>query len=163
MKLNCKIVSLLLKFFSLEEHLCGLREVSKLALWNIDLALTSGEVDINSTLNSLAVRSWVEDVADGLAFLEWSVSHLDFLISTLVSEGNEEFTAGEGVEVLFDVSLDELLVPDLTGLTLGMDLSDLLVKIGASVHVLPERLSVLRVVSTGIVLLGSVVREGDTS
>jgi len=52
-------------------------EVSKLALWNVDLALATGEEHIDSTLNSLAVRSWVEDVADGVAILEWSVSHLD--------------------------------------------------------------------------------------
>lgn len=138
-------------------------EISKLALWDVDLALSTGEEDIDSTLNSLAVRSWEEDVADGIAILEWSVSHLDFLVVTLVSEGDEEFTAGEGVEVVLDVSLNEVLIPDFTGLTLGMDLSDLLVKIRAGVHVLPERLTVLGIVSAGIVLLRSVVCEGDTT
>ena len=141
----------------------NLFEVSELALWNVDLGLTAGEVDIDSTLNSLAVRSGVEDVANGLAVSEWGVRHLDFLVISLVSKGDEELTAGEGVEVVLDVSLNELLVPDCAGLALSVDLGDVLVEVGAGVVVLPEGLSVLRVGGTGVVLLRSVVGEGDTT
>ena len=44
-----------------------------------------------------------------------------------------------------------------------VDGSGHLVDVRVGVHSLPERLSVLRVIATGIGLLGSVVVEGDTS
>ena len=84
----------------------NLFEVSELALWNVDLALTASKVNIDSTLNSLAVRSGVEDVANSLAVSKWGVRHLDFLVVALVSKGDEELTTGEGVEVVFDVSFN---------------------------------------------------------
>jgi hypothetical protein len=55
------------------------------------------------------------------------------------------------------------VVPDLGLLTLSVHLSDDLIKVGISVHGLPERLTVLGVVSTTVVLLSAVVDEWDTT
>lgn len=55
------------------------------------------------------------------------------------------------------------MVPDLRLLTLSVHLSDDLIKVGISVHGLPERFTVLGVVSTTVVLLSTVVDEWDTT
>ena len=90
-------------------------------------------------------------------------SDLTLLRATVVGEGNEELTTGESEEAGIDVALNVGMVPDLGCLALGVDLSDELVEIGGRVHVLPERLTVLGIVSASVVLLGTVVGEGDTT
>ena len=55
------------------------------------------------------------------------------------------------------------MVPDGASLSLGVDSSDLLIEVRVSLHVLPERLSVLGIVATSVVLLCAVVGEGDSA
>ena len=133
------------------------------ALWNVDLGLSVDKVDINHAIDGLAVSGWVEDVANNGAISEWLVGHLDVLLVGGVGQGNEELTTRVGVEVVIDISLNLLLVPDLGGLTLGVDGGDLLVEIGVGVVGLPEGLTVLWVSSASIVLLSTVVGEWDTA
>ena len=91
------------------------------------------------------------------------ISYLNFLGVPSVSESNEEFATGECVEVVIDVSLDLLILPDFTGFTLGMDLCDHLVQVRLGVHILPERLTVLRICSSSVVLFSAIVGEWNTS
>ena len=91
------------------------------------------------------------------------VRHLDLLSVPSVSESHKEFATGESVEVVIYIPLDLLVLPDLTGFALGMDLCDHLVQVRASVHVLPEGLTVLRICSSSVVLLSTIVGEWDTS
>ena len=144
---------------SLEEDLrLKLNKGSKFGLGNVDFGLSVGKVDVDAARDLLAVRSGVEDVADSLTLIEWMVSDLA-LLTTRVGEGNEELATRVGVEGVVGVALDLLLVPDLRGLALGIDLGDDLIEVRGGVHVLPERLTVVGVVATSIVLLSTVVGE----
>lgn len=55
------------------------------------------------------------------------------------------------------------MVPDLMGLSSSVDLGSHGVDWGAGVHVLPERLSVVWIITTGVVLFRTVVVEWNTS
>ena len=135
----------------------------ELALGNIDLGFTVGEVDVDAIANLLAVRGGVEDVADHLTFGEGRVSDLALLRVTRVGKSNEELTTGVGVEAIVGVALNLVVVPDLGSLSLGVDLANHLVEVGASVHVLPKRLTVVGIGTSTVVLLSTIVGEGDTS
>ena len=144
---------------SLEEDLgLKLNKGSKFRLRNVDFGLSVGKVDVDAARDLLAVRSGVEDVADSLTLIEWMVSDLA-LLSTRVGESDKELATRVGVEGVVGVALDLLLVPDLRGLALGVDLGDDLIEVRGGVHVLPERLTVVGVVATSIVLLSTVVGE----
>ena len=80
-----------------------------------------------------------------------------------VGQSDEELTTREGIEVVVDVSLDLLLVPDSTGLSLSVNSGDSLVEVSVCLHVLPERLSVVGVVAASVVLLRAVIGEGDSA
>lgn len=58
------------------------------ALGDVDFRFTVRKVNINSVVDSLAVRSRVEDVAHLLAIAEGSVSHLVVDISSLVGKSH---------------------------------------------------------------------------
>lgn len=146
----------------LEDFLVVEIHFAESALWDVDLGLSSGKVDVDLTVDLLAVGGWVEDVADSGSVSEWLVGHVSLLVVVRVGDGDQEFTSGEGIESVVRVSLDVLLVPDLHGLSGGVDLGHLLVDVAVGVHGLPEGLSVLWVVSTRVVLLTSVVEEWDT-
>jgi len=144
----------------LEELDCFL-EVSGVG-GDVDLGLTVVKPDINATVDSLAVSGGVEDVADVSTVGEWLIGDGSVLLVSGVGESNQEFTTGEGVEVVIRVSLDVLLFPDLVCLSGSVDLTDLLVEVAGGVHVLPERLTVLGIVATTVVLLTTVVDERNT-
>lgn len=91
------------------------------------------------------------------------VSHLEVLGAVRVGQTNKEFASRERVKVVVGVSLDPLLVPDLGLFTLSVYLCDNLIEVRLGIHSLPERLTVLGVVTTAIVLLGAIVDEGDTT
>lgn len=91
------------------------------------------------------------------------VGDLALLGSPVVGEGDEELATRVSEEAVIDVALNVALVPDLGGLPLGVDLGNDLIEVRGRVHVLPDGLAIVRVVTAGIVLLSSVVGEGDTS
>ena len=62
-------------------------------LWNVDLALTVGQVHIDTSRDLLTVSGWVEDVANSLTFGEWMISHLDLFGVSGVGQGNEELAS----------------------------------------------------------------------
>jgi hypothetical protein len=55
------------------------------------------------------------------------------------------------------------MVPDLMSFSSSVDLGGHLIDIGVGVHVLPERLSVLWIVSSRVVLFRTIVIEWDAS
>lgn len=59
--------------------------------------------------------------------------------------------------------MDLLLFPDFVSLSGGVDLGDLSVEVAGGVHVLPEGFSIGWIVTTGVVLLTTVVNERNTS
>jgi len=120
------------------------------------------DVDVAS-LDGLAVVIRVEDVADLSSVCKWSVWNSLVNGVATVGEGDKEVSSSEGIEVVELVLFFESVVPDLMSLSGLVDGSGHLVDVGVGVHGLPERLSVLWVIATGISLLGSVVVEGDTS
>ena len=86
----------------------------KFALRNVDLAFTTLEEDIDAAIDNLAIGGREENVTDCVAFVERMVCYLSILIVTRVSKGYKEFSTREGVEIIFNVSLNLLTVPDLT-------------------------------------------------
>ena len=91
------------------------------------------------------------------------VSYHTLLSAAIVGEGDEELAAGVGVEGVINVAFDLLLIPDSRLLSLGVDLRDKLVERRTFVKALPERLSVLGVITTSIELFSTVIGEGDTT
>jgi hypothetical protein len=146
-------------------HLFNLNFIhwSEITLRNIDLGLTVTEVDVDTVFNGLAVSSRVEDVADDFAITKGWVSHLELLSVVWISQSNKELSAGESIEVGGSVTLDPLVIPDLGLLTLVVDLLNDLVEITVRVHVIPQWLTIGRIVTTTVVLFSTVVNEGDST
>lgn len=151
---------------SVQEHgLSVLLEVFEegAGLWNVDLGLTVLQVHVHlAVLHRLAVRRWVEDVANLLSVAEGRVWYLDVLVIVRVRRGHEELASLETVEVVRDIALFEWVVPDLLGFSGTVDGSCHLVDVRVGVHVLPEGLSVLWVSATAVSLLTTIVVEWDT-
>jgi len=97
-------------------------KVCKFALWNVDLAFTAFEVDIYSATDGLTIGGRPEDVANSVAFREWVRRHLDLFGIASVCKRNQELSARERIEVVFDIAFDLLAIPDLTSFALCMNL-----------------------------------------
>jgi hypothetical protein len=134
----------------------------ELALGHVDLLLSVGKGDIDTTVDGLAVSGGVEDVANGVALVEGSVGHLEALLVVGVGQRNEELALGVGEELRVSVALNPLAVPDLGLFALGVHLGNDLVKVRVAVHGLPERFAVLGIIASAVVLLSTVVDEGNT-
>jgi len=80
-----------------------------------------------------------------------------------VGQGNEHVSSGESVEVVEDVFLSKIAVIRFGCLSSIVNSSGHLVNVRVGVHVLPERLSVLWVVTTSVGLLRAIVIEWNTS
>jgi hypothetical protein len=149
---------------SLDQLLWSLLIEEWAVLWNVDLGLAvlEGHLD-GAAWDLLAVAAWVEDVADGGAISPWSVWNRDVLSVLRVGQGNEEVSSGEGVEVVLDVFLLNLAVPDRVSLSCSVNSRSESIDVRAGIHVLPEWLSVLWIVSASVSLLTTIVVEWDTS
>jgi len=132
-------------------------------LSDVDLALTIGQVGVYTIVGGLAVSSGVENVADDYAIGEGTVSNLTNLSGAIVGQGDEEFTLAEGEEGVVTVALNVTVVPDLRLLALGVHCRDHVVQISVGVASLPHRLTICRVITTIVVLLITVVDEGDAT
>lgn len=131
---------------------------------NIDFGLSIRKSDINITTgDSLAIRIGVEDVANSGTVSEWGVRYSDLLLVVGIGGGYKEFTSGEGVEVVSNVLFLDGMLPNFLGLSSLVDLGGHFVNVRVGVHILPQRLSVLRIVATSVGLLRSIVVEGDSS
>ena len=134
------------------------------ALWDVDLVLSVHQSDINGLVgDSLAVAIWVENIADSSSVSPWGIWNSDLLLIVRVGQGNEHITSGESVEVVEDVFLLEIVVERLGSLSGFVNSGGHLVDVRVGVHILPERFSVLWVVTTSVSLLGTIVIEWDTS
>jgi hypothetical protein len=80
-----------------------------------------------------------------------------------ISYCNEEFSTWEGVKVIQNILFLHRMVPNLVNLSSIVNCCGKLVNIWLSIHILPERFSVLRIISTAISLLTSIIIEWDTS
>ena len=112
----------------------------------------------------MAVSGGVEDIADSLTFSERMIG--DFLLVgvTRVCQGNKELTTRVGKEIVGDVALHVWIIPNLAGLPLSMDLCNQVVEVSIGlVKHLPEGLTVVGVIASSIILLSSIVGEGDTT
>jgi len=137
--------------------------LSELGLRNVDLRLTVKKVYIDTTIDLLAVSSGIEDVTDSFSLGEGVVSNLALLSVARVGKGNEELATRERVEAFVNITLHLLLVPNLTLFSLSIDLGNHLIEIGVCVHGLPERFTVFGITASGVVLLGTIVGERNTT
>jgi len=80
-----------------------------------------------------------------------------------VGQGDEHISSGESIETVGDVFLSEIAVIRFGTLSEPVNFSGHLVNISVGVHVLPERLSVLWVVTTSVGLLRAIIIEWNTS
>ena len=119
-------------------NILGRYSVGKRALRYVDLALTVRQVDVNSVISGLAVRSWIENVADYSAVCERAVRDLALLGGSVVGQSNQEFASGEGKEGIVDIAFNVSMVPDLACLALSIDLLNNLVQVRVSIVRLPE-------------------------
>jgi hypothetical protein len=133
------------------------------AFRNEYLSFSVVESHLETVALNLKTVSRVENVADSLAIAERVVSHLTLLLVFGISQCNKELSSRECVEVVVNIVFLEALVPDLGALPSLVDLGDLLVKRRLSVEVVPEYLSVVRVITSAVVLFGPIVDEWDTS
>jgi len=145
---------------SLQEYFLSLKR----RFWNVNLVLTVIQSDINGFVgDSLAIAVWVEDVADSSSVSPWGVWNGNLLLIVRVGQSNEHVSSGESVEVVKDVFLLEIAVIRFGALSSLVNFSGHLVNVRVGVHVLPERFSVLRVVTTSVGLLRTIVIEWNTS
>lgn len=107
--------------------------------------------------------SRVEDVADCLTIAEGLVGHCSLLLVLGVCKSNQEFTSVESIEIIVSIGFSVGMVPNLGVFPCLVDLSNLLVERRLGVEVVPEHFSVLRVITTSVVLLRPVVHEWDSS
>ena len=69
--------------------------LSELGLRNIDLRLTIEKINIDTTIDLLAVSGGPEDVANSFTLGEGMICNLAFLSAARVGKGNEELSSGE--------------------------------------------------------------------
>jgi hypothetical protein len=119
-------------------NILGRYSIGKRALWYVDLALTVRQVDVNSVVSGLAVRGWIENVADYSAVCERAVRDLALLSGSVVGQSNQEFASGESKEAIVDIAFNVSMVPDLACLALSIDLLNNLVQVRVSIVRLPE-------------------------
>ena len=125
--------------------------------------MTVVKLDVHlSTVDLLAVVL-IENIADGSSIRPWKVWNIVLNIVIAVGQSDEQVTSSEGVEVVGGVFLLERLFVTFSLFSSLVDSSGLLIKVRAGVHVLPERLSIVWIVTTGIGLLTTVVVEWNTS
>ena len=128
-----------------------------------DLSLSVVQSNVKSILNCNTISS-VKDVANSLTITERLVGNVALLLTfRLISKSNKELASSKSQESVVSVCFSILVIPDLGILSCSVDFSNLLVKSRLSIEVSPERLSVLRVVTSSEVLLRSVVNEWNTS
>ena len=131
-------------------------------LWNVNFGKAIFKADVQrSTVDLLAVVG-VKDVAKGGTIRIKQVWNVLVNIVVVVGQSDKHVTSLESVEVIEDILLLKGVLVALSLLSGLVDQSSRFVEVGGGVHVLPERLSVLRVVASGEVLLTSVVVEWDT-
>lgn len=145
--------------------ICSLKEDRSLkrAFWNINFGFTVGENYVDAIFNSLAVIIRVEDVANGITFIERVISNVALLLTRLVGKSYHKLTFRVSNERVVKVILDVRGVPDLGLLARRINLSDDLIKVRLLVHLSPERLTVSGIVATTIILLRPIVDKWDTS
>ena len=88
---------------------------------------------------------------------------MELLLVSRVGEGNKEVTSVIGIDVIGNPLLILSVVPDAVSFSGSVDLCGHLIDVRIGVHVLPERLSVVWIVSTSVVLFGTIVVEWNTS
>jgi hypothetical protein len=105
-----------------------------------------------------------EDVAEFVSSVVWVVGDVSGLgvSAVIVGGGNENVASGEGVETIVCPSFDLVKVPKRLVFSDLIELRDEFVGVRVSIHASPEGFSVVRVVSTIEILLGSVVNDWDT-
>jgi len=112
----------------------------------------------------LAISGWIEDVAHSGSFAGKSLSRwLELLIVCRVGQSNEEVTSVVSVDIVGNPFLILTVVPDLVSLSGSVNLLSHLINIRVGVHVLPERFSIVWIVTTSVVLFRTIVIEWDTS
>jgi hypothetical protein len=103
------------------------------------------------------------DAANSGSIGPWEVWNGVLNLVVAVGQGNKHVSSSEGIEVIHDILLSNGVVIRRSGVSGSVDSSGHLVDVRVGVHVLPEGLSILRVVTTGVSLLGTVVVEWDSS
>jgi hypothetical protein len=129
-----------------------------------DLGLSIYESDSKCTVsvNSHTVVC-EEDIADSCSLGKWLVGHSSLDSSINISESDQEVSSREGIEVVVNVSLNVLLIPNFVSFSSINKSFDEIILRAFGVHVSPERFSVSWVTSTSIVLFTAIVDNGDTS
>ena len=133
-------------------------------LRNINFWLSICKIDVYWFIcHFLTISCWIENVTNSCTISKWCIwnSNLDNVI--WISYCNEEFSTWEGVKVIQNILFLHRMVPNLVNLSSIVNCCGKLVNIWLSIHILPERFSVLRIISTAISLLTSIIIEWDTS
>ena len=133
-------------------------------LRNIDFWLSICKVNVYwFVCYFLAISRWIENITNSCAISKWCIwySNLDNVVR--VSYCNKEFSTWEVVKVIHNILLLHRMVPNLVNFSSIVDCRGKLVNIWLSIHILPERFSILRIISTSISLLTSIIKEWDTS
>lgn len=129
---------------------------------NLCFSIVKSYLEMIVSINFDAV-SFVKDVTDCLSCWEGMESNSSLNLPVSVSQSNQELASRVGVEVIISVPFDVFLGPYFVGLSSMNDGWHKLVLVSGSVHGSPEGFSVAWVISTSIVLLATVVDDGDTS
>ena len=133
-------------------------------LWNIYFWLSISKVDIyRSVCYFLTIGCWIENVTDCCTISKWCIWHSNLNSIVWVSYCNEEFSSWEAVKIIQNILLLHRMVPDLVSFSSIINCCCKLVNIWLRIHSLPQRFSVLRIISTSISLLTSIIKEWDTS
>lgn len=112
----------------------------------------------------MAVSGWIEDVAYSGSFAGKSLSRwLELLIVSRVGQSNEEVTSVVSIDIVGNPFLILAVVPDLVSLSGSVNLLSHLINIRVGVHILPERFSVVWIITTSVVLFRTIIVEWNTS
>jgi len=111
----------------------------------------------------LAVCSWIKNVTDSFSLVRKTLSRwLELLVVLRVGKGNKEITSVVSIDVVCNPFLILRVTPNLVCFSCLVNLGGHLVNVGVGVHVLPRGLSIIWIITTGIVLLRPVVIEWNT-
>jgi len=131
--------------------------------WSEDLYFTIEEDNWELSILDLHAISLVEDVAQHGAFFVWVEGNRSALVVKGVGESEEVFASSESVEAVVSISLNLIVVEELSSLTEVVDDLQEVVDIRVSVHVGPKGLSVEGILTTTVGLLVTIVDNWDTN
>ena len=132
--------------------------------WNIDFRFSIIKRNANfSALNCLAISIRLENIANCGSIFEWSIWNLNVNGIMLVCKCYEKFSSWESVKIVLNIFFIHWFFPNFLFFSSIINSLSEFVNVWICIHILPERFSVLWIISSSIGLFTSIIIKWNSS